>query len=356
MANGTTDSPRFFAASNSGCGFVSYFDKVFSRDRFDRVYILKGGPGTGKSSLMKSAEKYAVSQGYKCEVVLCSSDISSYDGVIISGGHRRIAIIDGTSPHTADTQLPGAVDEIINLGSFWHPEKLSEKREQISALIKSKSKCYSCAYAMLRGAESYAKEKRSILYECIDREKLMQAAGRLLLSADAEKSITAPEYKLKNAISSDGCTGTDIYSHEDGTHYAVSGVHGASFAFFDALADIAKSKRLPLTLSPSPLSPSILDAMAIPSAKMYFCSVGDSDADIYHKVINTERFLIESRLRDIKPTLRALSRLEKSATEASVKMLEKAKGYHFALEDIYVSAMDFEKKEQIQEKLIKSII
>ena len=45
---------KYFAASNSAQGFKNYYPEVFARA--DHLYIIKGGPGTGKSSFMK---KYA---------------------------------------------------------------------------------------------------------------------------------------------------------------------------------------------------------------------------------------------------------------------------------------------------------
>jgi len=42
----------YFAAANGYDGFVSYFEKVFDAKDYTRLFILKGGPGTGKSSIM----------------------------------------------------------------------------------------------------------------------------------------------------------------------------------------------------------------------------------------------------------------------------------------------------------------
>ena len=39
-----------FACVNSGKGFLSYFDRFLEEIRY--LYIIKGGPGTGKSGLM----------------------------------------------------------------------------------------------------------------------------------------------------------------------------------------------------------------------------------------------------------------------------------------------------------------
>ena len=40
----------FFAGANSARGFVSYYDTILNDKKIERLYILKGGPGTGKSS------------------------------------------------------------------------------------------------------------------------------------------------------------------------------------------------------------------------------------------------------------------------------------------------------------------
>ncbi len=348
--------PSFFAASNSGRGFVSYFDSTFSRDKFERVYILKGGPGTGKSSLMKQALRAALTHGHDCESILCSSDSSSYDGVIIKKPQGNIAILDGTAPHTSDPEIPGAIDEIINLGEFWREDSLKKKRQIITELIRKKSSCFSCAYAMLRAAESYASQKRKLLSYCIDEEKLSRFTERIISGISGKKESAPPEYKLKHAISADGYVGTDIYSSEDGFHFAVCGVHGAAFAFFDMLYTSAKKKGTPIILSPSPLSPDTYDAAAFSEKQMYFCFDNDTADKEYDKIINTERFLCEGRLREIKPTLRVLSRLERDALGSAIRMLEGAKERHFELEDIYISAMDFEKKEKMQNELIERII
>ena len=42
-----------FAAGNGYTGFRSYFSNYFSPDEYNSIYILKGGPGTGKSTAMQ---------------------------------------------------------------------------------------------------------------------------------------------------------------------------------------------------------------------------------------------------------------------------------------------------------------
>ena len=54
MSEETKWDQVYFAASNTGAGFVNYFDRIFLQD--ERVYILKGGPGTGKSYFLRQVQ------------------------------------------------------------------------------------------------------------------------------------------------------------------------------------------------------------------------------------------------------------------------------------------------------------
>ena len=134
--------PTYFAAANSYKGFISYFDKVFDSKDYDRIFVLKGGPGTGKSSLMRRVSEYFSQNNFYVEEILCSSDPSSLDGVIGTKNGRKFAIIDGTAPHERDAVIPGAIDEIINLGGNWDERWLIGKRTEILNLTKEKKKTY----------------------------------------------------------------------------------------------------------------------------------------------------------------------------------------------------------------------
>ena len=55
-------SPEFFAGANSAEGFFSCFDSLYDPEK-DSFYILKGGPGTGKSTLMKRLSEKLYGKG-----------------------------------------------------------------------------------------------------------------------------------------------------------------------------------------------------------------------------------------------------------------------------------------------------
>lgn len=88
------DKIKFFLGANTYRGFCSLFDQLKCDDSW-QTYVLKGGPGTGKSSGMK---KIADTIGDKnTEYIFCSSDTKSLDAVILH--HKGVSIADGTAPH-----------------------------------------------------------------------------------------------------------------------------------------------------------------------------------------------------------------------------------------------------------------
>ena len=132
----------YFAAANGYSGFRSYFNDIFISEKFKRIFILKGGPGTGKSTLMKRVVHFADCEGMDYEKIHCSSDPYSLDGVIINTNGKRYAIIDGTAPHERDAVIPGAIDTIVNLGDSFNISSLESKRDEIIHLNQKKKKAY----------------------------------------------------------------------------------------------------------------------------------------------------------------------------------------------------------------------
>lgn len=64
------------------------------------TYILKGGPGCGKSTLMRQiAEVFCDRE--PVERYFCSSDPHSLDAVVLT--KSKVAIVDGTAPHGMGT-------------------------------------------------------------------------------------------------------------------------------------------------------------------------------------------------------------------------------------------------------------
>ncbi|MCT4605324.1 MAG: ATPase [Marinisporobacter sp.] len=86
---------KIFPGGNTAKGFYSYYDYIIGNDA-KRLFVIKGGPGVGKSSFMKKIGYEMVDKGYDVEFHQCSSDNDSLDGIVIPD--LKIAMLDGTAP------------------------------------------------------------------------------------------------------------------------------------------------------------------------------------------------------------------------------------------------------------------
>jgi ABC-type lipoprotein export system ATPase subunit len=88
----------YFASANSSQGFVSYFDYVLKGA--EKVYIIKGGPGCGKSTFMKKIGEDLLEAGYDVDFVWCSADRDSLDAIVVP--EMKLVMVDGTAPHVTE--------------------------------------------------------------------------------------------------------------------------------------------------------------------------------------------------------------------------------------------------------------
>ena len=93
---------EYFLGANSSAGFFSLYDQLIDPETAARIYILKGGPGCGKSTLMGMVAKELERVGEQVEYILCSGDPDSLDGVVVPG--LGVAIVDGTAPHGRESK------------------------------------------------------------------------------------------------------------------------------------------------------------------------------------------------------------------------------------------------------------
>lgn len=90
---------RFFLGANSPEGYYSFYDQLIDLNTAREVYIIKGGPGSGKSSFMRRATALLTEAGFATEYICCSADPDSLDGVVFP--EIGLAFVDGTQPHAA---------------------------------------------------------------------------------------------------------------------------------------------------------------------------------------------------------------------------------------------------------------
>lgn len=342
---------RYFAASNSSRGFISYFDKIFDPSRFEHIYIIKGGPGTGKNYFMRTIAEVAENKGKKVICYYCSSDQNSLDGIVIDD---KIAVIDGTSPHDADADIPGAVQDIVDLGVFWDIGALSEKRELITKINAEKKKHYSRAYKYLAAYHEISEAAERLTTPIIDLKKIRKSVQSIMNSVKNGETYIQ-KIALCDSVGMEGRVRFDSFDIKAKKIYRIGDLFDTANIYLSVVAETAKVKNLSVTLSYDPINSDKLDAVFLDDEKILFSARGDRENAALTKNISMARFLPSCELSKVRSSLKKAMKLRELMLEETMLALSDVKEEHFRLESIYKSAMDFEKKEKFTEDFIKKL-
>lgn len=349
---------HFFLGANTPQGFVSRFDQLADPSDAWREFVIKGGPGTGKSSLMKKiAEQYAP-RCKTAEIIHCSSDPSSLDGVILHGVKTSIA--DGTSPHVIEPKFPGAFEQIVDLSGCWDMHKLYERRQTIMELASKNSRCHDHCCRFLNAAGTLLSDTYRIALDATSVSKVAKAAGRIALK-EFKGGKDTPGKESVRFISALTNIGYHIYTDTAKTLcdriYLVDDIYGATSRI---LLNTLRSKALDcgydIISCYCPLSPfEKLEHLFIPELRIGFMTMNDQhNFEITpYKIIRSRRFTDPDA---IKAHRRRLSFNKKAAAQLldqAAKLLAEAKSIHDRLEEEYIGAMDFKKVDAVSSKTMK---
>lgn len=327
----------YFSASNSGAGFVCYYDQLFTPERFRRFYLIKGGPGTGKSSLMRRAALEAERRGMAVRRYACSSDPDSLDAIAVGD---RFAMLDATAPHSQDTVLPGAGDALIDLGQFWDAGQLARSRGEIAALNRHKKEAYARAYRWLGGVQACDRNTVSLLEGCVDYPKLRRAVRRCLDGLSPGTGTVTPAL-----IDSVGMRGRVCLAsmHDDAARALIlTGTRGGGTLFLREALTEARARSFDAEAAWAPVEPTHLSGLSFPRDGMAIldetCAGEVREGD---RVINMARFWLSARLRLVRTELRHAAHCREAMLAGASLSFAEVREAHFALEQIYVAAMDF---------------
>lgn len=359
-------SPEFFLASNTTSGFFSVFNTLYNPKKGWFCYILKGGPGTGKSTIMKQIGKEAVKKGIKVELIHCSSDPDSLDAVIIP--KLKIAVADGTAPHIIDPTYPGAADIIVNLGDAWNKKNLLKSRDEIQSLCEQNSFYHSQSTKYLKAFGHAFNEVSDIIKESINYESLNTYCQKLSKKLFKKQKIGSKKSfentRLISAITPKG------YVSFNNT---IVGMSRKLFLIEDEFGIVGsyiikKMKKYALDLAfnviscPSPFLPEKnMNALFIPELEIGFAvknskEISQIDKNFIFKKITTKRFLIKDKISCKKNLLKFHKKFCQETLNESIKNLNKALSIHDDLEKIYIKNMNYSKINKITDKLISAII
>lgn len=355
---------HMFPGGNTPLGFFSYYKYIIDYATANRLFILKGGPGTGKSTLMKRIGLDLAKQGYDVEFMHCSSDNNSLDGIVVP--KLLVAIIDGTAPHIVDPAYPGAVDEIINLGEFWHEEGVIEEREEIFEISGKIKSCFERAYRYLRAAAELKADTEKIFEYSLDKGKeavfIHELKTELFGSGAPSKTPGKQRLLFASAITPKGHS--EFLDSLCINHKVIrlSAPAGSSTKnILESLKDDALSKGFYTETYFCPMSPNRIEHIVIPELKVSVITANE-----YHDIsdINNENnktyfmneFCSSEIISDFKRQLDFNSLYADTIIQKAVESIAMAKSYHDDLEKYYIKNMDFNGISLLRENLMNRIL
>lgn len=354
---GSGITAHFFMNANTPQGFLSRADQLYNvRDGW-KAYILKGGPGTGKSEFVKKVGEAVAKAGYSPEYIHSVID-DSIEGVVFPA--LKTCVIDGTPPRSVEPKYPGVVETVVQLGDCWNEKKLFEQHEKIVLLSIKISSAYDRVYRFLAASSTLQNDTYRLAYECTDTSKIDKYAIRIAKREFTQKRRQGREtQRFLSGITSQG-----VNCHQETLdHYnkvfVIEDEFGIGRLLLSKLRNYSLSAGYDVISCYCPSSPADkLEHLLIPSLSIAFVT-----SNHYHKFdgkefrhIHIRRFLDLDTMKLRRHRIAFNRRASRELISEAVNLLSEIKSTYDTLKSCYTPAMNFEAVDQKTKQLIDKIL
>ena len=347
---------KIFPGANTSNGFYSYFDYIIPKD-INRIFCLKGGPGVGKSSLMKKVARDFSERGYDVEVFPCSSDPGSLDAVLVK--KLKVVLLDATAPHIVDPKIPGAIDEIVNFGDFWNVDNLESNKREIEQCNKEISACFQRAFKYLSAAKPIFYDIESKNSNAMNFGKLNKFTDEfieeLFKGTENKEELSVARHLFGTAITPIGHIdyADNLLQEAERIFYIKGKIGYGKTTFLKRVYDKAILKGLKVEVFHYPLIPDKIESIMITDLGI---AITTSSLFKDKEVINLEQFMNEDKIINYKEELEVDEKILDELINYAISNLKKAKSNHDIIEAYYIPNMDFNKVDELKEELVERII
>lgn len=335
---------RFFLGSNSRYGFHSLYDDFSHPERGDFLYIIKGGPGCGKSSFMKRIGAAAEVRGEAVEYIHCSGDPNSLDGVYLPS--LRVGYVDGTAPHAQDAAYPAGSSMYLDLGRFYDVDALRQHNEEIMDINARYKALYSAAYAYISAASGMLPRYFPGLWGETEKakmtKKLSAFAAREFKGGHSGSGMVS--HRFVSAVS---CAG-QIFLQDTVDALCervclLDNELGMAHFYLEALAEQALESGMDVTVCHDCLDPKLISGLLIPEAGLALMApeAGTEYSGEVYRHLRLDTIANREALAAHRSLLRRTKKLSREALKTAVDTLAHAKALHDELENVYNPHVDF---------------
>lgn len=348
--------PTYFLTANSADGFINGFKSAYDLKEGWRVFLIKGGPGTGKSTFMRKMAEVLFDDGEEVHLIPCSSDPNSLDAVVSNS--KKICFFDATAPHILEPEYPGVCEETIDLGVFWDSDKLYREREKIMKLTDKNKELHKLASKMISAVGQLKRRKNKISLMATDIDKTFDFSIKMAkrFIKDGYKTGGEKVWYL-SAITNEGeifckdttdllCDRKILIEDDFGT---------VSSIIMSVIRDYAIDNNIEIiTVKNNILPHEQIDHILIPSLSLAFLSGKSFEGE--ERIIHSTRFMDRNILKEHRSTVKLIDKLSNELTLSAVELLKKAKLNHDELESFYIKAMDFESMENFTSNFSRKML
>lgn len=352
-----------FPGGNTSRGFVSYYDQIISPEA-TRIFVIKGGPGVGKSTFMKAIGEVMLEKGYDLEYHHCSSDNNSLDGLVIPA--LGIAFMDGTAPHIVDPKNPGCVDEILHLGDYWDEEGIVKGKSSVLELNRFVGRCFQRAYRYLNAAHAVYQDMEASYGLAFDPGKAnvkTELLRRMLFNGHPVSGIPGRKRHLfGSAITPEGPKNylDTIFASAERMVLVTGSPGSGRVLMLSKLADSAAERGFYTECYHCALDPDKIEHLWWPELQTGITT--SAWPHIYDPEgievirIDMDEALDKKVLEENSAAITRAKQRFQMLFDDAVSSIREAKGAHDEMEKYYVPYMDFAAIDQLREKVIHRVL
>lgn len=326
----------YFLGGSGPNGFVTAFP---SEQKESYGILLKGGPGTGKSTLMKKLA--AAFPDERVSVYHCASDPRSLDAVVFD--ERGVYVADATAPHEQSTPLPYVTGELCDLAQGLDAETLKADRDAVLRLYRQNQDAHALARQCYAGQAAMEAVIGSVGKRALLKEKLAGYAKRFtkrIIQGKAEKTGALYHRQCTAATPSGQLTLIPEQFQQMILHDPCMTAAPALLAELAAYAvknGYTAECTASLILPDAPLTAVILpeQQLAVIAAPAF-----TEHSAAHTAAVEMKRFYAPELLRAERTLLRFCRKAADTSAQRITALLQEALSVHDALELYYIRALD----------------
>lgn len=342
-----------FTSSNTSAGFVTFIPDLIKG--LQRLYVLKGPPGSGKSTFIRLVGESLIEQGFEIEFWVSPLDLVNPEGVHIP--RLEAAVINGSLQQPVDPPYPGITGQIVNLDGYLNQAALQPHSQEIVFLVDQMQENQQAAFHLLKQAGRVKGEIKKEVAVHLNLERMQQLVERL--SAAILQQQPGEKHYFASAVTAEGIVNyIDEISKDCRQRYILKGPPGSGKStIIQELARRARAGDFFLEYYHCGFEAENLSMVIIRNLEIALIDAGQLELTprSWDTVMEMSDYL-----DDYDPAGQSLQSSEtyrdyENLLRQGQVSLEKAQRILKELKKVYASSMDFARLDSCREKIVTEL-